>query len=59
MIAEAMVQEQDWGHIEGAAVATDRAIAADAEMLSAQLQAMRDRLFQPEIPQDAAQVLQR
>ncbi|MGF7009199.1 plasmid partitioning protein RepA [Aminobacter sp. BE322] len=29
------------------AVATDRAIAHDAEMLSAQLQAMRDRLFSP------------
>nr|WP_269932838.1 plasmid partitioning protein RepA [Aminobacter sp. HY435] len=28
-------------------VATDRAIALDAEMLSAQLQAMRDRLFSP------------
>ncbi|MCA0277237.1 MAG: plasmid partitioning protein RepA [Proteobacteria bacterium] len=28
-------------------VATDRAIARDAEMLSAQLQAMRDRLFSP------------
>lgn len=29
------------------AIATDRAIARDAEMLSAQLQAMRDRLFSP------------
>jgi chromosome partitioning protein len=48
MIAEAKVQEQDWGQFEGAPVATDRTIAADAEMLSAQLQAMRDRLFQPE-----------
>ncbi|GAA4130982.1 plasmid partitioning protein RepA [Aminobacter aganoensis] len=28
-------------------MATDRAIACDAEMLSAQLQAMRDRLFSP------------
>jgi chromosome partitioning protein len=30
-----------------AALTADRAIAADAEMLSAQLQAMRNRLFPP------------
>ena len=29
-------------------LSTDRAIAKDAEMLSAQLQAMRDRLYAPE-----------
>lgn len=43
------MQDQAWGHSEsGVVLSTDRAIAADAEMLSAQLQAMRSRLFQPE-----------
>ena len=43
----ALQTQADNTSAEAEAVATDRAIARDAEMLSAQLQAMRDRLFSP------------